>query len=562
MSPPRSDPRHVDSDPRRPADHPDGAPNDQDGPQVKLDGKGWLRWTWRQLTSMRTALILLLSLALAAVPGSLFPQRGADPNGVIQWERNNPEWFPFLDAVGLFDVYYSPWFSSIYLLLFVSLIGCVIPRAKHHYRALKGQPPRTPIRFARLPEHLERAIPGEHLTPAAALDLAETELARRRYRVRRYDGKGWTSVSAERGYLRETGNLLFHIALVGVLVSVVVGKAFAYTGQRVVVEGTTFVNTLSDFSSFDPGRFADGSNLTPYSLTLDRFDVTYQPAGSPGGGQAGDFAANVTIRSPGADDRTERVVVNYPITVGTDRIHLLGNGYAPTLTIRDAEGQIVYSDSLPFLPQDSNMTSLGVVKVPDGLPQQLGLIGFFYPTQDTLPSGAATSIYPDVINPVITLNAFAGDLGIDDGTPRSVYALEVDQLTQLTGGNTGQESIELRPGTTGALPNGWGTITWEEADGAPVKRFASLQIQRDPSSGWVLAFSVLACVGLFTGLLIPRRRIWVKVHHSATTTDSTIHVEYAALARGDDPGLARAVQHLAEAHTEVCERANTAAQPR
>ena len=518
MSPSRSDTRHVDSDPRRPADHPDGAPNDQDGPQVKLDGKGWLRWTWRQLTSMRTALILLLSLALAAVPGSLFPQRGADPNGVIQWERNNPEWFPFLDAVGLFDVYYSPWFSSIYLLLFVSLIGCVIPRAKHHYRALKGQPPRTPIRFARLPEHLERAIPGEHLTPAAALDLAETELARRRYRVRRYDGKGWTSVSAERGYLRETGNLLFHIALVGVLVSVVVGKAFAYTGQRVVVEGTTFVNTLSDFSSFDPGRFADGSNLTPYSLTLDRFDVTYQPAGSPGGGQAGDFAANVTIRSPGAADRTERVVVNYP--------------------------------------------SLGVVKVPDGLPQQLGLIGLFYPTQDTLPSGAATSIYPDVINPVITLNAFAGDLGIDDGTPRSVYALEVDQLTQLTGGNTGQESIELRPGTTGALPNGWGTITWEEADGAPVKRFASLQIQRDPSSGWVLAFSVLACVGLFTGLLIPRRRIWVKVHHSATTTDSTIHVEYAALARGDDPGLARAVQHLAEAHTEVCERANTAAQPR
>lgn len=111
------------------------------------------------------------------------------------------------------------------------------------------------------------------------------------------------------------------------------------------------------------------------------------------------------------------MVVNYPITVGTDRIHLLGNGYAPTLTIRDAEGQIVYSDSLPFLPQDSNMTSLGVVKVPDGLPQQLGLIGFFYPTQDTLPSGAATSIYPDVINPVITLNAFAGDLGIDDGTP-------------------------------------------------------------------------------------------------------------------------------------------------
>ncbi|WP_366001917.1 cytochrome c biogenesis protein ResB [Microbacterium sp.] len=505
---------------------------------------------------MRTALILLLSLALAAIPGSLFPQRGADPNGVIQWERDNPELFPFLDAIGLFDVYYSAWFSSIYLLLFVSLIGCVIPRAKHHFRALRGQPPRTPIRFARLPEHLERTIPSEHVTLAETLDLAETELTQRRYRVRRYEGKGWTSVSAERGYLRETGNLLFHIALVGVLVSVVVGKAFAYTGQRVVVEGTTFVNTLSDFSSFDPGRFADGTNLTPYSLTLDRFDVTYQPAGAPGGGQAGDFAANVTVRSPGADDRTERVVVNYPITVGTDRVHLLGNGYAPTLTVRDAEGRVVYSDSLPFLPQDSNMTSLGVVKVPDGLPQQVGLIGFFYPTQDTLPSGAATSIYPDVINPVITLNAFAGDLGIDDGTPRSVYSLEVDELTQLTGGDTGQDSIELRPGSTSALPNEWGTITWERADGAPVKRFASLQIQRDPSSGWVLAFSVLACVGLFTGLLIPRRRLWVKVH-SSTTAGSPIRVEYAGLARGDDPGLGRAVRDLADSHAHSCRSSTT-----
>src|SRR5215472_17434993 len=37
---------------------------------------GWLRWFWRQLTSMRTALILLFLLALASVPGSVLPQEG------------------------------------------------------------------------------------------------------------------------------------------------------------------------------------------------------------------------------------------------------------------------------------------------------------------------------------------------------------------------------------------------------------------------------------------------------------------------------------------------------
>lgn len=546
MSPSRSDTTTENPvDPLRPGDHADSDTPEITQPALGLTG--WLRWAWRQLTSMRTALVLLLFLAIAAVPGSLFPQRSADPNGVIQWERDNPDTFPLADAVGLFDVYLSPWFSAIYLLLFTSLIGCVIPRARHHYKALRSQPPRTPARLSRLSEYQEATLPpgGDPDSVEQAIGVAERQLRRAGYRVQRYDGRGWASVSAERGYLRETGNLIFHVALVGVLVSVAIGGSFAYTGQRVVVEGTTFVNALSDYSSFNPGRFIDGTRLAPYSLTLDDFQVSYRLPGTPGAGQAGDFAADVTIRAPGGEDRAESVVVNYPITVAGDRIYLLGNGYAPTLTVRDAQGEVVYSESQPFLPQDSNMTSLGIIKIPDGLPEQLGLVGFFYPTQGVLPSGAFTSVYPDVVNPVITFNVFSGDLGIDDGTPRSVYTLEVDGLTQHTGGDTGLDSLELTLGDTVDLPNGWGTVTWESAgDVDPVKRFASLQIQRDPSSGWVLAFSILATLGLFAGLFVPRRRLWVK----ARTGPEGVQVEYAGLARGEDPALARAVADVAAQH--------------
>ena len=556
MSPPRSETDTV-VDPLRPADHLDSdAPSEITGPALGM--VGWARWAWRQLTSMRTALVLLLFLAIAAVPGSLFPQRTADPNGVTQWQRDNPDVFPLADAVGLFDVYSSPWFSAIYLLLFASLIGCVIPRAKHHYKALRSLPPRTPARLSRLADYQETTIAADEAVPdpaGEAVRLAERQLRRAGYRVHRYDGPGWVSVSAERGYLRETGNLVFHVALVGVLASVAIGGGFAYAGQRVVVEGTTFVNALSDYSSFNPGRFVDGAGLAPYSLTLDDFRVSYQLPGSPGAGQAGDFSADVTIRSAGQDDRAESVIVNYPITVAGDRIYLLGNGYAPTLTVRDAAGEIVWSESQPFLPQDSNMTSLGIIKIPDGLPEQLGLVGFFYPTQGVLPSGAFTSVYPDVVNPVLTLNVFSGDLGIDDGTPRSVYTLEVDGLTQHTGGDTGLDSLELTPGATVDLPNGWGTITWEAAsEQEPVKRFASLQIQNDPTSGWVLAFAILATVGLFAGLFVPRRRIWVK----ARTTPEGVHVEYAGLARGEDPTLHKAVRDIANDHAAALDRARGA----
>ncbi|GAA3640863.1 cytochrome c biogenesis protein ResB [Microbacterium awajiense] len=540
----------VVTDPLRPGDHAD-VDMSAEITQPTLEITGWMRWGWRQLTSMRTALVLLLFLALAAVPGSLFPQRSADPNGVIQWERDNPDVFGLADAVGLFDVYSSPWFSAIYLLLFTSLIGCVVPRAKHHYKALRSRPPRTPSRLSRLAGHREVVLPAQEgpANPAThAIDVAEEQLRKSGYRVERYDDRGAVSVSAERGYLRESGNLIFHIALVGVLVSVAVGGSFTYTGQRVVVEGTTFVNALSDYSSFNPGRFVDGTSLAPYALTLDDFGVSYQLPGTPGAGQAGDFSANVTIRQPGRDDRTQSVLVNHPITVEGDRIYLLGNGYAPTLTVRDATGEVVYSESQPFLPQDSNMTSLGILKIPDGLPEQVGLVGFFYPTQGVLPSGAFTSVYPDVINPVLTLNVFSGDLGIDDGTPRSVYTLEVDGLTQHTGGDTAADSLELTLGATANLPNGWGTVTWEQATAEePVKRFASLQIRSDPSSAWVLTFSVLAVLGLFAGLFVPRRRLWVR----ARTTPDGVNVEYAGLARGEDPALARAVDEFATRHAQA-----------
>ncbi|PZR59557.1 MAG: cytochrome C biogenesis protein, partial [Stutzerimonas stutzeri] len=230
---------------------------------------------------MRTALVLLLLLALASVPGSLFPQRSADPNGVVQYFRNRPDIAPFMDALQLFDVYSSVWFSAIYLLLFVSLIGCIIPRIRHHLKALRARAPRTPARLERLDHHLVeqfvvRADADRSEELSRVIAVAEQQLRRSLYRVQRYDGRGTWSVSAERGYLRETGNLVFHAALVGVLVSVLAASGFTYTGQRVVVEGTTFVNTLSDYSSFNPGRFVDTAALPPYSLTLNSFDVAYE----------------------------------------------------------------------------------------------------------------------------------------------------------------------------------------------------------------------------------------------------------------------------------------------
>lgn len=522
--------------------------------QPELGFVGYARFFWRQLTSMRTALLLLLLLALAAIPGSLVPQRSSDPNGVVQYFDANPTLAPILDSVQLFDVYASVWFSSIYLLLFISLIGCVIPRTTHHLRALRSRSPRTPARLERLEGFTTREIPGAGTdTAASVIDLARDLLASRRYRVELYEVGGTKSVSAERGYLRETGNLVFHTALLGVLVSIGLGGSFAYNGQKVMIEGAPFVHVLGSYDSFSPGRFFDESHLEPFVMTLESFEVDYEEFNLNAYGVPTDFRAAVTARDPAGNESGGVVRVNHPFEVGGTKVYLLGNGYAPTITVRDGEGNIAFNRAVPFLPQDTNLTSLGIIKAPDALPEQLGMIGFFYPTAGVLASGAYTSIHADLLDPLLTLRVYTGDLGLDDGIPISVYTLDTDELTEVVGGDSGVETIELRPGETAQLPDGLGSVTFESMTpdagannwAGSVKRFASFDLHHNPAEWGALIFAVLALLGLLCSLFVPRRRVWVKAKE---LPEGGIRLEYAGLARGEDPGLVEAVADFADAH--------------
>ncbi|WP_231945517.1 cytochrome c biogenesis protein ResB [Agrococcus carbonis] len=38
-------------------------------------------------------------------------------------------------------------------------------------------------------------------------------------------------------------------------------------------------------------------------------------------------------------------------------LYLISNGYAPRISVRDAEGELVYDEYTPFLAQDDLMTS-------------------------------------------------------------------------------------------------------------------------------------------------------------------------------------------------------------
>jgi cytochrome c biogenesis protein len=523
----------------RPSDHIDSEPRPAELP--KLGAVGFARFLWRQLTSMRTALVLLLLLALAAVPGSLVPQRSSDPNGVLQYQARDPEGFAILDALGLFSTFSSPWFAAIYLLLFVSLIGCIIPRSKHHFDALRARPPKTPARLSRLVGFTSIATTVDAET---AVVEARRVLKSQGYRVERYGD----SISAERGYLRETGNLVFHTALVGVLAGVAIGGGFGYNGQRLLVEGQPFANVLADYDSFYPGPWIDAdSALEPFGLRLDAFDSSYEFNQNSGVWNPIDFDATMGVREQGGEWRTETLKVNSPLEVGGTQVYLLANGYAPIVTVRDPDGEVVFSGPVPFLAEDSNLRSLGVIKVPDGLSDQLGLTGFFYPDAYSPDGDLIQSFSPQITeNALLTLFVYRGDLGLEDGSGANVYSLDIENMEQLAGR---EDALALRIGETVDLPDGMGTIELED-----VADYVGLDIHHDPAQAWVLGFALAAVGGLLTGLFIPRRRMWIKAVPGA----DGLMLEYAGLARGDDPGLAAAVADLARVHSDALEATPTA----
>ncbi len=493
-----------------------------------LSPRELLRWAWRQLTSMRTALVLLLLLALAAVPGSVVPQADISPSDVAQWRADHPTLAPFYDRLGLFSVYDSTWFSAIYLLLMVSLVGCIVPRLLVYVRALRTPPPPAPRNLGRLPAYLRVELdPGDG--DAATPDRARAELRRRRYRVVE-GGESEPWVAGERGYAREAGNLLFHISVLVVLVGFAAGQLFGYTGGVIVLVGQGFSNSLTQYDEFAPGSFFDPADLPPVSLTVDDFEAEFLTEG-PQRGQPVDFGADLTYtEAPGEDPQSYRLEVNRPLMLEGISVFLVGHGYAPVFTVRDGAGEVAHSGPVVFLPQDPSFASFGVLKVPDAEPEQLGFDGLFFPTYAFTMDRGPFSVFPDALNPAVSMLAYHGDLGMDDGEPQSVYELDTDAMQKATKPDGRDFRLDLAPGQTVQLPDGLGSVSFEGW-----QRWVKLQVSDKPGTPVALAGVVLALVGLMGSLFVRRRRLWVRL----SQRDGRGYVEVAGLDRasaGDGTG--------------------------
>ena len=401
----------------------------------ELRGSSLLRYLWRQLTSMRNAFILLLLLGLGSIPGSLFPQRTQSPLKVREYFTTNPTAAKWMDRFYLFDVYGSPWFSAIYILLFISLIGCVLPRTWHYLR----------------------------------------ELISYKGRVR------------EDGFLHESGNLLFHLSLIMILIGIASSSIFGMRGEAIINVGERFINTPTSYDNFAPGRFFSLKNLPPFVIKADNFEAKYNSETKA----PEDYTLTVSTASSIDQTLTKRIVkVNSPLTYGSTRIYLQANGYSPLVTVRDKNGVVKFEGPVPFLPQDANLTSIGAIKVPDMSPQ-IGFVASFLPTAARDQVRGGFSSFPELLDPQLLFSVWQGDLQMDSGIPQSVYRIDTSKMKRI-----GLEALKIGE----SYDFGEGSVTFNG-----VVPWVNLQIVKDPGKQYALIGSILAIIGLMFSLLAPRR---------------------------------------------------------
>ncbi len=498
------------------------------------------RNTWRTLTSMGTALVLLFLLALAAIPGALLPQRSLNESKVAGYLAEHPTIGPWLDRLQAFDVFSSFWFTAIYVLLFISLVGCLTPRLLEHFRSLRAVPVAAPRNLGRLPKHHTAEVPGD----VAAMTAVVDERLRGWRRVTRSEA-GTTEISAEKGYLREFGNIVFHFSLLGLLVAIAAGKLFSYEGNVIVIadSGPGFCSASpAAFDSFRAGNTVDGTSLYPICVRVNDFEATYLP-----NGQAVSFQADIDYQAgAGLDAGTWQpylLKVNEPLRVGGDRVYLQGHGYAPTFTVTFPDGQ-TRTQTLQWRPDDQiTFLSSGAMRFdpPGGTyadererrKNQIAIQGLFAPTGQ-LDGTLLSSSFPALNDPAVAIDIYKGDTGLDTGRPQSLFSLDPRMIDQ--GRLTKVSRVNLRAGEDTRLTDG----TVVRFDGAVP--FVNLQVSHDPAQIWVLVFAMTMMAGLLVSLIVRRRRVWVRLSQGAA---GTVNVELGGLARTDNSGWGDEFERLA-----------------
>ena len=250
---------------------------------------------WNFFTSVKLTIVLLLSLAVTSIIGTLIPQN-EDPQAYFQ--AFGGVLYQLFNLLDLFDMYHSWWFQLLIVLLTANIIVCSIDRISSNRRILFVRNPSFKLpRFRNLKHRQEFTHTG---TPRQLKDIYQTFISRRfRHSLVEATENGF-AIYGEKGRWTRFGVYTVHLSVVLLLIGGLIGSIFGFDG---------FVN-IAEGESINQIRLRNSPQMVQldFAIRCDDFDVSFYDTGAPK-----EFRSSLTVLEQGRSVLNKDIIVNDPL---------------------------------------------------------------------------------------------------------------------------------------------------------------------------------------------------------------------------------------------------------
>jgi len=467
----------------------------------------YLNNIWKFFASLQLTIVVLLSLAITSIIGTLIPQNEAP---AVYFQAFGPFLYRLFEVLDIFDMYHSWWFQMLILLLTVNVLVCSIDRLSVTWKIIFPTNPRfTPARFRSRKNRHEFNAPDS----LEALSEAYRPVLAKRFRYTNSTGTDTgVALFAEKWRWARLGVYIVHLSVILLLIGGLVGSLFGFDGFVNIPEGES-VDTIRLRNSMETKKL-------DFTIRADDFDISFYNTGQPK-----EYRSSLTILENGTPVLQKDIIVNDPLR------------YRGVNMFQASYGELTPQQPREQIPVPDTIT-LSITSSESGMTYQETLT----PGQSfDLPEGGGTFTWTSFRRAAEFRGQPIGAAVIGQLRPRTgepseiVLPVRFPSFDRMRKGAFVLTVIDHQPKTP--APSG------------PVEKryYTGLQVTRDPGVWIVYTGFILMILGCSVTFFMSHQQVYVELSASNTGT----RVMVTGIANRNKVSMANRVEVLARQLEEV-----------
>ena len=266
---------------------------------MKANSSDGIIKVWKFFTSVRLTVVLLLSLAVTSIIGTVIPQSGSPSEYFHKFGEFWYKILSFFDSIlDIFDMYHSWWFQILILLLTINIIVCSIDRMKTTLKIIFIKvPPFNVSRFRSLEYKKEFS---KNLMPDKLKEIYNPIISKSFEYSRIEQTDNGFCLFAEKWRWTRLGVYIVHLSIILMLLGSLIGSIYGFEGFVNIPEGESAKKITL--------RNTDKTHLLDFEIKCEDFFVSFYDSGAPK-----EFRSSLAIIENEKPVLKKDIIVNDPL---------------------------------------------------------------------------------------------------------------------------------------------------------------------------------------------------------------------------------------------------------